>query len=233
MDILRVILTSIFSIALLFAFTKIIGYRQMSELSMFDYINGISIGSIAAELATAEGIDFWYWTVALAVFGLMTALLGQLTDHSIICRRGITGKAIILMQNGQLYDKNFSQARLDLNEFLMQLRNNGYFDLSQLDTVLFEANGKLSVLPKTLHRPATPQDLNAAPVQEQLPANVILDGKLMLRNLTTIGYDEIWLREQLKGQNLELDDVFLGLCMPDGTLTFFPRGGKLENEILE
>lgn len=233
MDFLRVILTSIFSIALLFLFTKLIGYRQMSELSMFDYINGISIGSIAAELATAEGIDIWYWTVALAVYGLMTTLLSRLTDYSIILRRGITGKSIILMQNGKLYDENFTQARLDLNEFLMQLRNNGYFDLAQLDTVLYEPNGRLSVLPNSLYRPATPQDLGAAPAQDQLNANVILDGKAMPGNLSAIGQDELWLQQQLKEQNLSLDDIFLGICTPDGSLSLFPRNGKLDNQLLE
>jgi uncharacterized membrane protein YcaP (DUF421 family) len=233
MEFLRVLLTALFSIIVLFFLTKLIGYRQVNELSMFDYINGISIGSIAAELATAEGKEVWYCTIALVVYGVAAWGLSELTDHSIMLRRKIAGKPVILMQNGKLYDQCFSQVKLDLNEFLMQLRNNGYFDLSQLDTVVFEPNGKLSVLPKSLHRPATPEDLNAAPAQEQLPAEVILDGKVMPKNLSAIGYDEVWLKNQLKGQNLKVSEVFLGLCMPDGTLSLFQRYGKKDCNILE
>lgn len=147
MDYLHVVLTSTFSVAALFVITKLLGYRQMSQLSLFDYINGITIGSIAAELANSDGTEFWQWLIALVVYGLLTLLLSWATDHSIIMRRFITGKPIPLYENGQLLDHNFRKAKLDLNEFLMQCRIKGYFDLSQLETVLFEANGSLSILP--------------------------------------------------------------------------------------
>ncbi len=233
MDILRVTLTSLFSILLLFLFTRLIGFRQMSELSMFDYINSISFGSIAAELAVSEGQEFWNWTIALAVYGLTTALLSWLADRSILARRALSGTSIVLMQNGKLYDKNFSQARLDLNEFLMQLRNSGYFDLSTIDTVFFEPNGKLSILPKTAYRPSTPQDLELSLAQEEVPACIIMDGSLMTANLAAIGQDEVWLRSQLQRQKLALSDIFLGLYASDGTLSLFPRCGSQKETILE
>lgn len=233
MDILRVVLTSLFSILLLFLFTKLIGYRQMSELSMFDYINSISFGSIAAELAVAEGRDVWRWSAALAVYALTTAFLSWLTSHSILLRRKITGNAVILMQNGKLYDRNFQTVHLDLNEFLMQLRNSGYFDVSALDTVLFEPNGKLSVLPKSQLRPTIPQDFELEVPQEGIPLCVILDGNLMTENLTTAGQDEVWLKSELQRRKLCLNDVFLGLCSSDGTLSLFPRCGAVKNQGVE
>ena len=159
MEYAHVILASLFSILALFLITKLLGCRQMNQLSMFDYINGITIGSIAAELAASWGKEFWQWAIALVIYGLATFLLSLATDRSIQARRLITGTPIPLYENGQLLDQNFRRAKLDLNEFLMQCRLAGYFDLSQLETVLFEPNGMLSILPASPYRPATPFDL--------------------------------------------------------------------------
>lgn len=148
MEYVQVLLASLFSIVALFLITKLLGYRQMNQLSMFDYINGITIGSIAAELAASWGEEFWKWTIALVIYGLATFLLSLATDRSIKARRFIAGKPIPLYENGQLLDQNFRRAKLDLNEFLMQCRLAGYFDLSQLEAVLFESNGMLSILPR-------------------------------------------------------------------------------------
>ena len=134
MEYAHVILASLFSILALFLITKLLGCRQMNQLSMFDYINGITIGSIAAELAASWGKEFWQWAIALVIYGLATFLLSLATDRSIQARRLITGTPIPLYENGQLLDQNFRRAKLDLNEFLMQCRLAGYFDLSQLET---------------------------------------------------------------------------------------------------
>lgn len=130
MEYAHVILASLFSILALFLITKLLGCRQMNQLSMFDYINGITIGSIAAELAASWGKEFWQRAIALVIYGLATFLLSLATDRSIQARRLITGTPIPLYENGQLLDQNFRRAKLDLNEFLMQCRLAGYFDLS-------------------------------------------------------------------------------------------------------
>lgn len=233
MDILRVIFTALFSILLLFGFTKWTGCRQVSQLSMFDYINGISIGSIAAELATAEGAELWKWATALCVYGSVTALLGLLTSRSINLRRFITGRSILLMEHGTLYDKNFARAHLDLNEFLVQLRGSGYFNLDELDTVLFEPNGRLSILAKSEYRATQPQDFELTPKQESVPINVILDGEVLTGNLQQAGFDRAWLTQQLTAQGLTLSDVFIGLCTADRKLRVFPRGGGTKKDTLE
>lgn len=233
MDILRTALTTLFSAAVLFLVTRLLGYRQLNQLSMFDYVNGITIGSIAAELAVAKGLEFWLWTEALVLYGGVTVLLSLLTDRSIRIRRWVVGVPILLMRNGVLFDQNFKEAKLDLNEFQMQMRNSGYFNLDEVDTVLYEPNGKLSVLPKSEHRPATPSDLAAAVFQEVLPVNVILDGQVLADNLAACGRDRRWLEKQLAQAHLTLSEVFLG-CYSDGYgLSLYKRGGKLENRMLE
>lgn len=234
MDYFRVALSSLFSIAVLFLITKLSGYRQMSQLSLFDYINGITIGSIAAELANAEGQDFWRWTITILVYGLTTLLLSWVTDHSIKARRIITGRPIPLYENGQLLDQNFRKAKLDINEFLMQCRIDGYFDLSQVEAIFFEPNGRLSVLPASPYRPATPFDLNRAVERSNIGINLILDGKVMEENLSVTGKDDAWLAQQLAQQGCKNSDIFLAVYDPTTEVVqFYRRGGEKQEDKLE
>ena len=168
MDILYVIFLSVFSLVVLFLLTKLIGYRQMSEMSMFDYISGITIGSIAAEMATAPDSSFLEPLTAMIVYGLITALLAFITSKNMKIRRFISGSPYILFNDGHLYEGNFKKGHIDLSEFLVQCRLNGFFDLKELQTAILEENGRISFLAKSENRPASPSDLNLTPEKEWL-----------------------------------------------------------------
>ena len=234
MDYIHTALTALLSIIALFAITKLIGCRQLAQLSAFDYINGITIGSIGAELAVAKGKEFWEWLIALLVFGAVTWLLSVVSDRSVKIRRVVSGRAIVLLDNGKIYDKNFKRAHMDIHEFQMECRKNGYFDLSQVQTAVLESNGSVSILPVSRTRPATPEDLALSVSQETLCANVIMDGKIMNKNLKNVGYDVTWLKKQLKEKGKStISDIFLAICTDDGVLTVFPRAEKEHRDILE
>ena len=139
-----------------------------------------------------------------------------------------------MYENGQLLDKNFRRAKLDLNEFLMQCRLAGYFDLSQLEAVLFESNGMLSILPASPYRPATPFDLNRAVDRSNILVDVILDGKVMEENLAVTGKDRPWLEQVLAAQGCQVEDVFLALYDPTAeAVQVYRRGGGKEDDKLE
>lgn len=230
---LNITLSAVFSFAVMFILAKLMGVRQISQLSMFDYINGITIGSIAAELALAETMsDRLQMFAALVIYALATLLFSIITDKSIVARRFLTGKPILLVENGRFYDQNFKRAKLDVNEFLTQCRNCGYFDVSQIDTAVMEPNGKISFLPVSSARPATPADLGITVEQEPLCGNVIIDGNIMYRNLKTLGYNEEWLKNQLTNAGFTIvRDIFLATCRPDGTLCIYIRCGEACKEI--
>ncbi|MEG1447165.1 MAG: DUF421 domain-containing protein [Ruthenibacterium sp.] len=223
MDFLHIALTSIFSILVLFLLTKIMGNRQMSQMSMFDYINGITIGSIAAEFATSLEGDFVKPLTAMAVYGLAAAAISVLSCKSMLLRKIVNGKPVILYENGKLYEKNLLTAKLDINEFLTQCRVGGYFDLSQLQTAILETNGQISFLPCAAHRPVTPQDLQIAPATESPLVNVILDGKLIAENLRYTGNDAVWLDKQLAKNHIAQNDVFLATCDAQNKFTVYPK----------
>lgn len=221
MEFFKIIITSIGSVIALFLMAKLIGNKQMNQMNMFDYINGITIGSIGAELATTSEKDFWKPLVALTIYGLVTYLLNIIASKSIRLRRILEGKSIVLMEKGKLYPEQFKKAKIDLSEFLVICRMSGYFDLSQIHTAIIEHNGQLSFLPTEKNRPVTPNDININPQQSPVMKNIIMDGKILKSNLKLTGYDENYLKARLKDNKLTEKEVFLGVGDNNGNFTFY------------
>lgn len=227
MDILKIVSLSFGSLVILFILTKLMGNREMSQLTMFDYIVGITIGSIAAEMSTSLESNFMEPVVAMIVYGLVTVFISYITCKSLSLRRFFTGRARILLDNGKLYRKNFKSAKIDLNDFLMECRINGYFNLSDIQTAILEPNGRVSFLPKSLKRPATPEDLNLSPSIENVVINVILDGVLLKENLAKTGNNINWLENNLKEQGInDIKKVFLATCDNQSNLSVYVKLDK-------
>ncbi len=221
MEIIKVILTSVLSVVALFVITKVMGHKQMSQLDFFGYITGITIGSIAAELAT-ELEKPWKPLVAMAVYGVVTLMLTLITSKAPKMRKFINGTPTIIMNDGKLYRKNMKKAKLDLSEFMVMCRQEGYFNLSDIQTAVFEFNGRLTVFPKTTKRPLTPEDMNLIPPPEHINTEVIMDGRIMGENLKRMGRDTEWLKNEILGRGFGgIKDIYLCLCDKDGKLTVF------------
>ncbi len=222
MEIIKVILASFFSAGILFVIAKIIGHKQVAQLEFFDYITGITIGSIAAELATTLDKPWWKPTVSMLAFGLVTIVLSFLTRKFTRTRKFINGTPTIVMNDGKLYRSNMKKAKLELSEFLLLCRQEGYFDLNDIQTAVFEYNGKLSILPKSTKRPLNPEDMQLEPQPQHIGTEIILDGRVMGDNLKRKGLNEAWLKDQLRQQGIgSPEEVFLGLCGTDNTLTVY------------
>lgn len=223
-EIFKIILLSTGSIILLFILTKIMGNREMSQLTMFDYINSITIGSIAAEMATSLENNFLEPLTAMIVYALLITLTAIISSKSMGFRRFVSGKALVLYENGELYKENFKKTRIDISEFLSQCRTNGYFNLADLQSVILEPNGKLSFLPKSTKRPATPDDLSITPPSEKVISNVIIDGKVLKNNLKATGNNLSWLEKEIKSQGINnISDIFLATCDVDNNLSIYVK----------
>lgn len=230
MDILKIIILSISSFIILFILTKLMGNREMAQLSMFDYIISITIGSIAAEMATALEDDFTEPLIAMIVYAVGAIILSFISLHSMKARRFISATSLILYDNGTLYSKNLKKAKMDLNEFLMECRTNGYFNLADLQTALLEPNGKISFLPNALKRPATPEDLNLTPKQDFLVTNIIIDGKVLEENLKNTGNNLAWLQKNLAKHNAgRIENILLATCDKDNRLSVYTKYTSLDN----
>lgn len=211
MEVLKAALTALLSVAAVFVMTKIEGHKQVAQFDFFDYISGITAGSIAAELAT-ELEKPWKPLLALAIYGIASLVLRLLTSKFPRTRKYINGTPTVLFEGGKLYRKNIKKAKLDLSEFMLLCREQGYFDLSEIETAIFEHNGKLSVVPKAASRPVTPADLCIQAKQTDIGVEVIMDGRVMGENLKRMGRDERWLSKRLKSQGYDsAKEIFLGV----------------------
>lgn len=212
MNFLILCLTALGSFGALFLIAKFIGHKQIAQLDFFDYITGITIGSIAAEMAT-ELEEPWKPLTAMVIYGGATLLLSIISNKFPRMRKYLNGTPTILMDHGKLYHENLKKAKLDLSEFMVMCRQQGYFDLTNIQTAVFEYNGKLTILPVSSQRPATPNDMNLAPEQELLFTELIMDGRILEDNLKRMGLDLTWLDKQLKQRNIySPHDVFLAVC---------------------
>lgn len=227
MEYIHIFFTSIGSLIVLFFLTKLLGNKEMSQLSLFDYINGITIGSIAAEMATSLENNFLYPLISMGVYASAVLILSVLTAKFVKLRRFLTGKSTILFDNGKLYRENLKKSKIDVTELLIQSRIHGIFDLNDVQTIILEPNGKLSFLPKTSARPVTIKDLNLSTNQEKLLVNVVMDGKILNDNLKFTGNNKIWLQRKLKEQGIhKIKDVFLATCDYNNKLTVYRQINK-------
>lgn len=221
MEVLKIILTSILSVCALFIITKLMGRRQISQLDFFDYITGITLGSVAAELAT--DIDApWQSLIAMAIYLIFSLGLNAAARKWPRTRKFLSGTPTILMDNGKLYRENMKKCKIDLSEFLVMCRQEGYFDLAAIQTAVFEYNGRMTILPATTRRPVTPEDMQLTPPKETFFVEVIMDGQILHTNLKRMGADLNWLNTQLKAQGYKsTGEVFLALCDRDKNLAVY------------
>lgn len=223
MEIIKLVSTSLLSVAALFLVTKIMGHKQIAQLDFFDYVSGITIGSIGAELAT-ELENPHKPLVALGIYGITSLILNCLSHKLPRTRKYINGTPTILFNNGKIFRDNLKKSKIDLSEFMLLCREQGYFDLNEIQTAVFEHNGKLSILPNAKNRPATPKDLGIKVNNTHIGTEVIMDGRILGENLLRVGKDEGWLSKQLRAKEYKDEkEILLGIYhTEDNKLTLYP-----------
>lgn len=227
MEILKVTILSFSSAIFLFILTKLMGNKEMSQLSMFDYIIGITIGSIAAEMSTALENSFTEPLTAMAIYAIISIILSVGSNKSLKFRRILYGNTLVLYNNGELFKNNLKKAKMDINEFLTQCRTNGFFNLSDIETAILEVNGKISFLPKADKRPVNPGDLNINPSIDKPVINVILDGCVLKENLNFLQLDEIWLQKEIVSQGYKnFNEILLASVDVDKNVSIYRNNNE-------
>lgn len=203
----------------LLVMTRIMGKKQMSQLTFFNYVTGITIGGIAADIASESETPYWNGFISLIWWALLTIAVGYISLKFSSLRVAIDGQPTIVIKNGLLQEKAISRLRMNLDDLNMLLRERGTFSIKEVDYAIMEPNGKLSLLKNQEEQSPTRKDMNL-PVQplNNLPTELIVDGRIMEKNLTNLGLDHNWLRRKL--QNLNPEHVFYAEHQPDGTLFY-------------
>lgn len=229
----RIVPRSIGSLVFLFFITKLMGKKQVSELSLFDYVIGISIGNFTAEMVMNFDYQYINGIVAIFSFGLFSYMVSICTMKSIALRRFIIGVPTILIEDGKINIEGLKKAKLDINDLLEECRGMNYFDISEINYAILEVNGKLSVLPKADYKNPTLKDLNIKKEPTSLSANVIIDGNLMKENLENINKSVDWLNKELKKQGHTNYDNILLATITNQTVTVYEKREMTAKKVLE
>ncbi|MDN4494689.1 DUF421 domain-containing protein [Ureibacillus aquaedulcis] len=213
------LLRSTLSFFTILVLARVIGKKQLSQLTFFHYITGITIGSIAAEVSTQHDTDYWDGFIALICWTLLTLLISFLTLNFTKIRILVDDRPTILIQNGTIIKKGMKKARIHVDELGMLLREQGIFSFSEVHYAIFETNGELSVLKKPAFANATKPDVKAdLSLPPHLPTEIIRNGLLLKENLEELDLTEEWVLHKLKKKHVELKDVYFAQVLQDNSL---------------
>ncbi|AEB77044.1 DUF421 domain-containing protein [Clostridium botulinum] len=212
-----VLVRAIIGFFTLLIFARLLGKQLISELTLFDYILGITIGSTASSLTTDLTSRAWPHWIGIIVWVALAILLQFITLKSKPASDYLDDKPTTIIINGQILESTMKKCRYRLEDLLEQLRSKGIFDLNEVHFAVLEKDGKLSVLKKSEYNPLTPKDLNVFTNKTNLSYELIYDGVVIDENLKNVNKDIDWLKKQLKIKNIDnISDVFLAsLCPPN------------------
>lgn len=216
---LNVLIRSVGAVMALFFLTRINGQRQISQLNIFEYIVGITAGSIAAFISADLDGRFFIGLLSMSVWLLFPVGLGWLALKSKILRDFVEGKGIVLIKNGKIMEDNLARVRYSTDELLEQLRTKNAFSVADVEFAVLEPSGSVNVLLKAEHQPLTAKRLGVAVAPIREPQTVIMDGHILDEPLATIGWTRPKLKEELEKLNVLAENVFLGQVDSKGMLT--------------
>lgn len=193
--------------------TRLMGKKQIAQLSFFDYAVGISIGSVAAAVSVDSRIPLFSGIVSMAVWAALPLCFSSLSLGSVRARRLLDGSPVILMQDGLIVAQGLRRAKFTVNDLLEELRYKDIYDISEVLFAILETNGRLSVLKK-------PGQSGGG----EFFANVIIDGEIMPGNLSRIGLDEKWLAGELSRSGAgDPGGILLAVCDRQRRLRVYRR----------
>lgn len=206
----KLLIFSTVSVVYLFIISKLMGKKQIAQLEFIDYVMGISIGSIAAEMATdVSQRPFYYYIVGMTVFFLVDTLISYLGRKGPAMKHFFKGKPIMIIYQGEFIYKNLKKSKLDVNDVIALCREQGFFRIEDVAFAIFENSGKLSVLPKSNQKPTVAEDINLSLPPASLPVYLIVDGQISYSSLNEIKKDKKWLFEQGKLDKKSLKNVLI------------------------
>ncbi len=209
---------------LVVAALRVMGKRQLGELQPSELVVAIMISDLAAIPIEERSTSMLEGVVPILTLVVMELIFSVLVIKSEFFRSVLTGRPALIIKNGKIQQGVLRRLRLSIDDLLEQLRLMGYSDISEVNTVLLETNGQISVIPREISRPATPKDLGLTPTQTHLPHTVIADGKLRQSGLEAANITEERVMELLKKKKIRsTKDVFYMNVTDDGGVFIEPK----------
>lgn len=225
----EVILRTISAIVILFILTRILGKRQVSQLSLFEYITGISIGNMAAYLSLDMDSDWKYGVIALIVWVVISLGIEFLQIKSKRARSLLDGTPTVLIRSGKILERNLGKERITSDELLELLRRKNVFDLQQVEFAIIDTSGELNVMLKKEYQPLTAETLGMTVARETPAMAIIMDGKVMEDSLRKTGLNMNWLTAKLEKLGTSADKIYLAQVDANNRLYLDPYDDSFPN----
>lgn len=207
---IEVILRALSAFVMLIVITRILGKKQISQLTFLEFVIGITLGELVGFISTDVEENFWHGVLSLMVWFIVPLCLEYLVLKSKKLRQLIEGSGRVMVKEGKVLEDNLKKERVSADELLEQMRRKNVFNLADVEFAVMETNGELSILLKRDKLPLTPSDMNMKKVNEVEPQTVIMDGEYLDEPLATIGLSRGWLNTELEKIGVTVENVFLG-----------------------
>lgn len=215
---------SLISVIVLFGFTRLSGKKQISQLSFFHYVIGISIGSIAAAYAIDKELEFAGFLMSMMIYGIFPLILSQLNIKNYKFRKFINGSPTILIQDGKIIENNLRKTKINVNELLEECRLKNAFNISEVEFAILETNGQVSVQPKSENLPVTLKDMAIKSEYKGLCANIIIDGTFMDETLKSLGKTQKWAEKEIRKLGVtDFSDILLAFVDNNGKFSIYKK----------
>ncbi|MDI3508479.1 MAG: hypothetical protein PWP48_1764 [Clostridiales bacterium] len=198
----EIIIQTVMAFFAILIFTRLLGKQQVAELTYYDYINGITFGSIAGVMATDISQRTRQHLIGLALFALLTFLMSYISMKSRPARKVLEGEPTIVVLNGQILENNLRKMHYNIDDLTSELRQKDIFNLNDIKYAILEPSGSLSILKKADTKPLTPKDMNISPQQQSLPSELIVDGQIIYQNLSQNNLNGKWLMDMLAAHDI-------------------------------
>ncbi|MFD1040360.1 DUF421 domain-containing protein [Virgibacillus byunsanensis] len=209
-DLEFVLIRGIIAFTLMLTLARLMGKRQITQITYFDYIVGITIGSIAAELTFSPHVRMSNFVLGMIIWAGIPIILSKIEMKSFRFRTLLEGKSVTVIRDGNILEKNLKKEDLTIDELMVLLRQKDVFKVSDIQSAVIEKNGDISILKKKELQPLTPVDVGMVVEKEHLPFIVIIDGNVLEKSLSDGGYTKTWLLGELQKQGAEeFSDVFM------------------------
>lgn len=214
-----IFIRSILFIIVLMVMTRLLGKKQISEISFFEYVSGITIGSIAGEVIMGLERNIGHGILAIVIFALITLLVDTISLKSKKFRDIVEGTGTIIIKDGKVMEDNLKKEKYSIDELESLLRQKNVFSMADVEFAILEPKGDLSVLLKKENRPLTSKDMNLKVANDKVPQTVIMDGSIINDALSAASKDQNWLHTELDKLGVTIENVFMAQVDSYGDLT--------------
>ncbi|MFE5319775.1 DUF421 domain-containing protein [Paenibacillus sp. NPDC056579] len=209
MTCLEIILRAVISFIGLLIWARILGKKLISHMTFFDFVAGVTYGSIGGNLIFNKSISLLVGAVGLTIFSVLVLLSDYISLKSFLGRKILDSEPQLIIASGQILLDNMKKARLTINDLQMLLRKKDVFYIDEIEFAFLETDGSLSVLKKTKYRSVLREDVNIQSMSRGIPHACIIDSNIIEENLNKIRKNRQWLENLLKQKNIQLENVLL------------------------